>query len=593
MTMGNMQYISKLFSIFDRRQKVKLFGIFMMLTIGAGLEVVGIGLILPFVTLVQSPDHILQYVGPGTWVGNIDMSLSHIIILMGLALLAFYIMKNAYLAYSYVTQFRFVYGALARLAERLLDIYLRQPYAFHLRKNTAELLKHVTVDLFQVFNHNLVPVLILASEVIVTACLLATIFFMDPVIAMISVGILGGLSFVFYYLVRAKTDDLGKQNQFYQEQFLREIHEAFGGIKEIKVLCREAFYLDGFRQNMKEQARTQRYPQIINQFPRLFIETLLVIALLLIVIMTQARGQNFQEATPTLALFAMASYRLLPSINRILSMLTMIRYFKVSVDVIHKDLEDLPEFHHSRSGIETVETETPSIFQKEVALVNVSFTYPESSHAAIEDVNLTIRKGSSVAFVGPTGSGKTTLVDLMLGLHVPSHGSILVDGVDTKNDLHSWKRCIGYVPQSIFLSDGNIRRNVAFGISEDRIDEGKIWCALEAAQILTMVRALPQGLDTAVGERGVRLSGGERQRIGIARALYHQPEFLIMDEATASLDHETENAVTEAIECLSHKFTMIVIAHRLSTVRNCDKIYRIEGGRCMGPVSYEQLKAVI
>lgn len=359
---------------------------------------------------------------------------------------------------------------------------------------------------------------------------------------------------------------------------IKWVNQGLGGVKESRVLGREGYFVDAYRASSAGYARAMRYLATVSQLPRLYLETLVAGGILLLLGVAMARHEGSEVVVPTLALFGAAAFRLLPSVNRIIASITNIRYHESAVEVIHRDMGLMAGAGAHR------EADAPGPggelqFAHDIELRDVCFQYPESNVTTLNGVSLVILKGSAVALVGPSGAGKTTLVDVLLGLLQPTSGAVLVDGQDVHAHLRSWQRRIGYIPQVIYLSDDTLRRNVAFGVPDPDIDDEKVWKALESAQLAGLVRAWPDGLTAVVGERGVRLSGGQRQRIGIARALYHDPEVLVLDEATSSLDGATERDIMSAIEALAGNKTLIVIAHRLSTVERCDRTYWIRDGR--------------
>jgi ABC-type multidrug transport system fused ATPase/permease subunit len=377
----------------------------------------------------------------------------------------------------------------------------------------------------------------------------------------------------FHLLVRRNVGRYGLLQQNAQALRIKSISQGLGGIEEIKVLGREAYFVSEFAKHERTFSEVSRYAMVLNQMPRLFMETVAFSALFLAVAGVLLSGGRAADLLPTLALFAVAAMRLMPSVNRIQSAITRISYYRPSIGVVCTDAR-----REQQEG--AGEPESSDIqFAHEITLRDISYIYPGASSPSLQGINLTIPKGASVAVVGASGAGKTTLADIILGLLKPSSGQILVDGEDVDRSLASWQRHLAYIPQTIFLSDDSIRRNVAFGIEDDEIDDDRVWSALELAQLKAHVEAMPCQLDTVVGERGVSLSGGQRQRVGIARALYNNPDVLILDEATSALDADTERAISQSIDALAGSKTLIVIAHRLSTIEKCTLKIHLHNGR--------------
>ena len=351
--------------------------------------------------------------------------------------------------------------------------------------------------------------------------------------------------------------------------------EALGGIKEIKVLNRERVFVEEYNEEYKDYAESNRRFKVYSMIPKPVMETISISGLLLIVCIKVALGADAASFIPTISVFAMAAFRMLPSANRMAEYLSRIMFSKPAIDAIYHDLKEIESLLENMKAAEDTADIT---FEKEITVQKISFHYPNTEKNVFSDASLVIPKNKSVAFIGPSGQGKTTMADIILGLLEPQKGEVLVDGVNIRKGIHAWNRKLGYIPQTISLLDASIRDNILFGIGKDKIDENRLGEAVKEAQLKEFIDTLEEGLDTVIGEGGVRLSGGQRQRIGIARALYHNPEVLVLDEATSALDNDTEAAVMEAIDYLAGSKTLIIIAHRLSTIRNCDLVYRIEGG---------------
>ena len=558
-----------------------------MMLLGAVLEATGIALIFPLIALISNPTAIENngvlnwlYIRSGT------RSTDDFLIWMVGLLLVFYVFKYIYLSLLYYSQYWFIFKLQIELSMRLLSAYLHSPYPFHLRRNSAELLRNINADILLIFSGVLVPGFSALIEVLVVCMILLVLLISAPLPTLAATTILGGTSLAFYAFVRKRAARLGKIQQDNLAQMIKWVNQGLGGVKEIKILGREDFFLQAYNKHNIGYGRSMLYLRTFSDLPRLLIEGLVMGSVLLVVGFMLLLKQDMQTLIPTLGLFAMAAVRLMPSMNRILSGLTSARYYSASVNNIYHDLKELENVPSSPN--ERVVSEVFS-FNQSIKLENISFRYHGAEKDSLKDVSLTILKGQSIAFVGPSGAGKTTIVDALLGLLEPGSGRVLVDGVNINTNLAGWQQKIGYIPQPIYLSDDTIKRNVAFGVEDDKIDDEQVWTALRAAQLEDFIVSLPDKLDTMVGEHGVRISGGQRQRIGIARALYHNPEILVLDEATAALDNETESEVTKAIEALSGTKTIIAIAHRLTTVRNFDCLFFMKDGKIVDAANFENL----
>ncbi len=586
-----MKFLKKLLYLFTTRERWQIAGLFILILIGGGFETLGVGLVLPLISLLDNPQ-IIQEQRPVAWVYQAvgEPAPRQFLILVGFGFIALYITKNSYLTALQYLQCRFIYSKQVELSSRLFRAYLYSPYTFHLQRNSAELIRNLSIETTLFFVSVLSPGLLALTEITILSCIALFLFLMEPVTFLMAAGVIGLATMSFYRVVRIKLSQLGKSRQYYEGQVIQTINQAFGGVKEAKVLGREQFFLNVYRQNNTASTRTLQYFQIVSQLPRFFIETVAVVGLMLIFVSVLVQGRELSEVIPTLSLFAAAAFRLMPSINRILNAVTAMRFSSHTVHVLYQDLMELkPLIATTNLSNFSKIPDNALVLKTQIELRNVVYQYPGASDASLRGVSLTIPKGTSVGFVGSSGAGKTTIVDVILGLLPPTQGQVLVDGRDIYDDLSAWQRLIGYIPQSIYLCDDTLRNNIAFGIPADEINEDWIESAVESAQLTELVHSLPEGLDTLVGERGVRLSGGQRQRVGIARALYHNPEVLVMDEATAALDNQTEAGVMEAVEKLSGEKTLIMIAHRLSTVKNCDRLYFMNQGKIVDTGTYDEL----
>jgi ATP-binding cassette subfamily C protein len=552
----------------------------------AALEIIGIGAIPIFMALLIQPETITRHPTAAAafqWVGA--TSERDVLLWSAAGLVLVFLLKNTYIIGTAFVSARYTFNLKAALASRLFGAYLFGPYVFHLGRNSAELMRNVTGEVYTATVAGFMPVLVVITETALLLTLFGLLLAVDPVASLVALGFLAGPSLVFYRRTQARSTFHGKDLQAAQLAIFQTIAEALGSIKETRVLGREDFFLKRLRGQLQREVKAYRYRQLLGETPRPFIETVAVLGLTVITGLLLSRNYSTDKIIPILSLFGAAALRMLPSFNSLVGALTSVRYHAFAMQVVHDDLRSLEAAARGRSGDDL----TPLTFNTALELEHLGFRYPGSDEWAIRDVSMSIPRGSAVALIGPTGSGKTTVVDLILGLLTPTEGTMRVDGVALQAQLPRWQRNVGYVPQEIYLVDDTLRSNIAFGVAADAVDEKQVWAAVRAAQLEDFVGALPEGLSTLVGERGVRLSGGQRQRIGIARALYHRPEVLIMDEATSALDHRTEQFVIEAINSLKGDRTLITIAHRTSTVRNSDRLFLIDRGRLVASGSYHDL----
>ena len=567
--------IQKIRMIFNRTQKIKFVVLFCMLFAGSVLELMGVSLILPFVQLVMDTD--------GTdnalfqWFGRLvgAESQRELLIWLGLLLIAVYLIKNTYLLFAKYVQLRFVFNNRLELSGRLMRNYMKKPYPFHLEKNSSEILRSVTSDVNNLYEL-VMDVIDLVSNLLIIAMLAVYLLYTDVVITLVVAALLGLCSYFYFAIMRKRTVDYGKQNQIYNGKMIQAVNQALGGIKEIKVLARENYFVRAYEENGRYYASSLKKSQFYRNAPKYLIETVCVCGVLATILVKLQMGADVQELVPQLSVFAMAAFRLLPSVNQVNNLLNGILFLKPSIDRIYEDLQEAGAKKNERPP-ERDYRRLPAA--DAVRFEHVTFRYPGTEKEILSDLSVELPLKKSIGFVGSAGAGKTTFMDLLLGLLSPDQGRICYGDSDIRDYPDAWGHKLGYIPQSIYLADDTIRRNVAFGIPDSEISEAKVRRALEEAQLLEFVDGLDDGLDTMVGESGVRLSGGQRQRIGIARALYQQPEILVLDEATSALDTETEQAVMEAVERFRGRCTLLMIAHRTSTLENCDQIYRLEDGK--------------
>lgn len=548
-----------------------------LMVIGMVLETLGAGLLIPVINLLMRDDLATRYPAIQPMLVFLDNP-TQAQIIMGtmMGLVGIYFIKNVFLAFLAWRQTSFVFGVQAQLSQRLFTAYLRQPYTFHLQRNSAQLMRNVTGEV-NMFTGAINSTLIILTESLVLLGITTLLLLVEPLGALIVVLVLGGAAWGFQYSTRARITRWGKARQHHDGLRVQHLQQGLGGAKDVKLLGRESDFLAQYFIHNTQSARMAQLQATMQQLPRLWLELLAVTGMALLVLSMLAQGRDMASIVPTLGLFAIAAFRLMPSVNRVLGAIQTLRYGLPAVNALHEEIK-LTASEPSTNQTKIANHITPSI-QTEINLSNISYTYPGAPAPSLNGLSITIQKGEFVGFIGPSGSGKSTLVDVILGLLPPSAGQVLVDGQDIQGNMRAWQDKIGYVPQSIYLTDDTLRRNVAFGVPNEEIDDIAVQHAIKSSQLEEFVATLPDGVETIVGERGIRLSGGQRQRIGIARALYHDPSVLVLDEATSALDTATESGVMQAVTALQGSKTILIVAHRLSTVEHCDRLYRLDQGR--------------
>jgi ABC-type multidrug transport system fused ATPase/permease subunit len=534
------------------------------------LETAGIGLIVPVLAVITDQDagsHYPVLIAANRWLGG-DQSRFVVFVVSAMVLL--YMVKGAFLGLLSWWQARYIFSIEAGLSRRLYAVYLSQPYDFHMQRNSALMVRNLTTGVGQLAGA-VMSGTTLISECMVLIGVIALLLYVEPLGAVLVGGSLGFAGYVFYHLTHKRILQWGTARQHHEGQRLQCLQQGLGGVRDVKLLGREHQFVAAYEEHNIANARVAKRQSIITALPRLWLELLTVTGLAGLILAMIYQGKPIDAIVPTIGLFAAAAFRLMPSANKVLNALQNLRYNLPVIDTLHAEIAlqtKLPATKRERLP-----------FTRRLRLEKLAYRYPGADVDMLADVNLDIGCGTTVGFVGPSGAGKSTLINLMLGLLVPTSGRIFADDRDINDYLSSWQACIGYVPQSVFLIDDSLRRNIAFGLSEHEIDATAVQRAVVAAQLADFVDALPDGLDTRVGERGIRLSGGQSQRIGIARALYHDAPVLVLDEASSALDMATEAAVMETVNGLRRDKTVLIIAHRMSTVAGCDELYEVSVGR--------------
>lgn len=567
--------IKSVFKVFDGKQKRKLIGMACLILINSGVSLLGVGVLTPFIQAVMNPEQLLENEIVHSIYDFFGMKNSTQLITMSAILIMFvYIFKNAFIIFMNNMQYRFSYYGKRDMQDRMMKYYISKDYTFFLNHNSAELMRDINTDP-EMFYAAVLNMLQLASELCVCGILVIYLLIKDPVltcgvaIAMIVMVLL------FMKKLRRTLSRFGDERRKYNANILQCMQQAFGGIKEIKIANREAYFEGEFYKQNGLYTYVIKQNAFLSSIPKPVMEALCIVGLMAaIAVRINIGNTDSTDFVETLAVFAAAAFALLPSANKMSEYLGSIIHNGVVIHRIGEEYAAIRDMDLDGGK----EKNYPEVsLEKEIRVEDMTFCYPDTEDAVLSHINVTIPKNKSVAFIGPSGAGKTTMVDLILGVLHPQEGRITVDGKNINESYRGWHDKIGYIPQTIYMLDDTIRNNIAFGQVDD-VDDEDIWTALRQAQLDEFVASLEDGLDTMIGEAGVRLSGGQRQRIGIARALYRKPEVLVLDEATSALDTETEAAVMEAINNLQGKMTMLIIAHRLSTIENCDVVYQVENG---------------
>lgn len=572
-----MTVLSKLRDLITPTTRSELGRLALGMAVVTVLEAAGVGLFLPLLQAVLNPEGLTRLPVFGPFLAEAATRAHQTFVLWAcLGALVFFVLKNLAVALLTLRQHQIMQAAAARFSTDLLHLYLRRPYLFHLERNSADLVTVLRNTVQRVFTRSLSGLIQIILEIVVAMAIIAVLMGVDPVATTVVIVVLTATLAVYYGIVRRFLAQWGERIQHFDRQALLWANQALGSFKQTRLSGRESYFVAAYRDAALGKARYESLSTAQGTFPRLLIESVGVGGLVAVVISVVIQDQPLSDVVPVVGLFAVAALRLMPAFSRIMSNATLLREGVHPLGVVHRDwTEANSAFSPARITSAAVEIR----LNREIRFENVGFRYPGASEPTLADIALTVRQGEIVAFMGRSGAGKSTLIDVLLGLLETETGRVTVDGIDIGAGLASWQRHIGYVPQHIYLLDDTLRRNVALGHADSEIDEDKVMAAIRMARLEDLVASLPDGLSTPIGEAGTRLSGGQRQRIGIARALYDSPELLVLDEATSALDHETEREVTETILGLRGVKTVVIIAHRIATVRFADTLVLMENGR--------------
>ena len=574
--------LKKIAYLFDKKQRLQIVGLAIMILIGGILETLSVSIMVPVVQAIMEPDRFLQnrYVARIMEFLPINIGSGRDLIMLMLGtMIALFILKNLYLLLQTYVQNTFVTRNRNRMISRVMREFLNRPYEEYLGADIPTVFRLTDRDIPNAFQLILVMIQMI-TEIVVAVSICIVLLVASPAMTVFCGAVFLGMTLMITKVLKPRLNAIGRKNQEIQSRIAKWRIQSIYGLKDVKVLHREEFFVRNYYESGAIGANVARNYAVMNNLPRLLIETVFIVAVLSFIMIYMTRGGDISALFQQLMAFAVAAVRVMPATNRINTYLSEIAYSQPCLDYLYENLTESMKLdvNGSVTGLEGQEEERkrPLELTDKIVLDHISFTYPNTDKPIFTDAHMEVKKGQSVGIMGPSGAGKSTIVDILLGLLHVQAGSITCDGRDIFENYPSWLSRIGYIPQSIYLIDESIRDNIAFGIDADKIDDKRIWEVLEEAQLKSFVEELPEGLETTIGDRGVRISGGQRQRLGIARALYHNPEILVFDEATSALDGDTEHAVMEAVNSFHGKKTMVIIAHRLNTIAKCDVIYKVE-----------------
>ena len=566
----------KLSYILTKKQKKKSIIVFGAILIGSLMEMIGVSSMIPLITAMLYPEKLWEnpYIVRIFEAFQIGKDFP-IFIIIGIAVMLVYIIKNMYLIFLSYVRSEFAGDVQQELSGRMMKAFMDRDYIFFLNTNSSELLRGISEDVARVHTvlNNLFK---MVTDLLTIFAICLFIICTDVLMALSVIALAGGSLVVISLLFRKRMKELGKERVRCETVLKQEAYQAFQGIKEITVMNRKQYFADRYSEGWRKQKKTVIGEAVAGESPAYIIETVCVIGLMLAIFVRIGIGVEVDSFIAQLAAFAVGAFKILPAVSKVTSTINLMNYYLPGVDAVYSNLNAVELYRKKEKRVVSKIQYTD--FKKELEIRNISWEYPGTNKMVLRNLSMKVKKGTSVGLIGESGAGKSTLADIILGLLRPEKGEILLDGIDIKDLGTDWNAIVGYVPQTIYLIDDTVRKNVAFGMEDNKIDDDKVWKALEQAQLKEFVEELPNGLDTLVGERGVRFSGGQRQRIAIARALYENPKILVLDEATSALDNETEEAVMESIEALQGYKTLIIVAHRLTTIQKCDAVYEIIGG---------------
>ncbi|MDO8675138.1 MAG: ABC transporter ATP-binding protein [Candidatus Omnitrophota bacterium] len=586
-----MKNLRKIWFLLTLDNPRKLYITVIAIVVMSLFDMMGVASIFPFLSVMSDPE-IIHKSHKIAWAYDRFgfTSINSFLIALGTASFVILIVSNVLRAVTMKSLIRFTWMKHQSIAKRLLAQYLYEPYAFFLNRNSSELTAYLMSEVARVVTGTLIPCMQIFARFLLIIFILGLLFLVNPLVVLLVLGVIGGGYAAIYLFFRNRIARTGEDFQKHSKIMYKTLNEAFGGIKDVKLMGKEHIFIEQYATQAKQIIHCYCSQFLIAQLPRYAFEAAAFGGILIIMMYMVIVTKDYQQIVPLVGLYALAAYRLMPALQQIFQDITSVRFSRSALNVVYNDFTQCA--YKDREPI-TPGTERPLPFSKSIEFRKLTFQYFKASKPVIEDFDLLINANTTIGLVGSTGAGKTTIIDILLGLLVPQKGDILVDGekVDEKN-IRGWQKNLGYVPQHIYLCDDTVTRNIAFGVPDHEIDAQAVRRAALLANIHDFVeKELPDGYETEVGERGIRLSGGQRQRIGIARALYHNPPVIVFDEATSALDGITEEVILEAIHHLAHRKTIVIIAHRLGTVKECDCIYLLEQGRIVNQGTYQELLA--
>lgn len=577
--------IKKFRQILSRHQKIRIFELILIMILGGFLELGTVSLVWPFVSVAMAPETVMENPIVARICDMIGINSSRgLLIMIACALAALFLTKSIYLLAEYNVQYRFVYSNMLETKKRIFDNFIHRPYEYFLKVNSGEIMRIMSDDITETFSM-LSTIMVIFSETVVSVMLITTVFVISPMVTLVMAVLMILLLIIISGFIKPILRKAGIDTQISAADMNKWMLQSIQGIKEIKVMNREDFFGKNYEMSGEKLIYAERRRQILTITPRFLIEAVSMATMFVLLAILLSGGQSLEKLIPIISAVAMAAVRLLPSVNRISSAMAIVSYSEPKLDKLIENLRILSDKDTVSLTMDLRNMETRDYnaiklsCNDSVMMDHVTYHYPGADMLIFDDACMEIKIGESIGIIGESGAGKTTAVDIILGLLKLEKGRILLDGRDIRENMSSWLENVGYIPQSIFMLDDTIRANVVFGMNDDVIDNDDVWEALREASLFDFVKSLPNGLETEIGERGTRLSGGQKQRIGIARALYRKPKVLIFDEATSALDNATEAVIMESIEALHGKKTLIIIAHRLTTIEMCDHVYKVESGK--------------